>query len=83
MMKVGDKMYTGKFICMICNKESYFKVRTDKDDYETDNYAVLEKDKDGTYKCEILAKCDNCKITQKIIRNINFEKVASESQVTH
>lgn len=69
-------MYTGRFICMICNNESYFKIRTNKNDYETDNYAVVGKGKDGKYKCEILAKCSICKITQKITRNINFETIS-------
>lgn len=65
-------MYKDNCICMVCGNISEFYVRNNRNEREESNYSIIEKNSDGTFKCEVIVKCSNCRLSQKIFRNINF-----------
>ena len=65
-------MYKDKYNCIVCGNISEFYVRNKKSEREESSYSIIEKNTDGTFKCEVVAKCSNCRALQKIFRNIKF-----------
>lgn len=65
-------MYKSEYSCIVCGSKIQCTVRTDKNESDEFDYSIIEKNNDNTFKCEVIAKCPNCKAKQKIFCNINL-----------
>ena len=59
----------------MCNgeKDKIFIIRTKINKSYGENYVIIEKNIDGTFKCEIDIKCEHCGVRQRIYRDIDFK----------
>lgn len=67
-------MYNYITNCIVCDNEIKIALRTKKEETNLSEYCILNKTENGLYKCEILEKCNKCKITHKEIRDIELDK---------
>ena len=67
-------MYKYKDKCIICNTDNVVQLRTKEYEPNMSNYFVINKNNDGTYKCEVYIKCEKCKIKYKQIIDIDLKK---------
>ena len=65
-------MYKGVNKCVVCEKDKVFIIRTKINESYKENYVILEKNNDGTFKCEITIKCEHCRARQRLYRDVDF-----------
>lgn len=66
-------MYKYKSKCIVCGEENVISLKTKEKDIPSSDYYILNKNEDGTYKIEILSKCNYCKFTHKEIKDVALE----------